>query len=144
MAPGNDLDDDLGQPDVAAERVAVLLQCQLEGNATDAETEELTLYAEERPDLRAHIENQVARGNLGHGWLERVRKDEAIATVENTSRARVERGVGLAMILGGFAAAFFTPVGGGVVGMGLLILLYSVVRVRLATHANDPYKDIVR
>ncbi|MEM6989790.1 MAG: hypothetical protein AAF721_04820 [Myxococcota bacterium] len=131
-------------PDPEAERVESLLQRQLEGNASEAETEELALYASDRPDLRAHIEQQVARGSLGRGWLERVRKDDAIATLDRGRRAKLERGAGLAIWLGGWVLTYLTPLGYGISALGLLLVLYSVLRVRLATHSNDPYKDVVR
>ncbi len=130
--------------DPEAARVQALLMRQLEGNASDAETEELALYASDRPDLRNHIQEQVARGTLGEGWLERVRKDEAIAATEGSTRARVERGTGLALLLGGWGLSYLTPIGVGFAAIGMLIVLYSLVRVRLATHQTDPYKDIVR
>lgn len=134
-----------GPDDPEHERVQALLQRSLAGTATDAESEELALYATDRPDLRDHIEAQVQRGALGHGWLERVQRDQSIAEVDGSRRAQLERGVGLTLLLSGWLLVYLSPVvGGPVAGAGLLILLYSLIRVRLATHAQDPYKDIER
>lgn len=131
--------------DPEAQRVQELLQRQLEGNASPAETEELALYVQDRPDLRAHIEAQVARGQLGKGWLERVRKDDAIAKLDTTRRTKLERAIGLPLVVGGWALSLVAPtIGAPLAGIGIVLLLYSLVRVRLASHKNDPYKDVVR
>ena len=137
--------DPRASDDPEADRVAELLQRQLEGHGTDAETEELALYAADRPDLRSHIEQQVARGALGQGWLERARKGDAIATVETTGRARIERVTGASMVVVGWMLSYLIPFVGLPVALGgIALILYSVVRVRAATHASDPYKDVVR
>lgn len=133
-----------GADDPERDRVEALLQRKLRGDATEAETEELAMYAADRPDLRAHIEAEAGRGPLGKDWLARVHQDNAIARVEGSKRAKIERGVGLALALGGWAATLVLPSAGLVAGLGLAIVLYSLVRVRLANHANDPYKDIVQ
>ena len=129
-------------PEVA--RVAALLERQLQGSATAAEGEELALYASDRPELRAAIEAQVARGALGQGWLERVRKDDAMARVEGSPRARIERGIGVALVLVGWVLSTVSLAGGPLAGIGIALLLYSLIRVRIGTQASDPYKDIVR
>lgn len=134
---------DVDDPETA--RIDELLERHLGGDATDAETEELALYHEERPDLRARIDESMARGPVGQGWLERVRKDEAIATVDGSSRARTERATGLALLVGGWGLSIPLPaVGLPMMGIGFIVLMYSIVRVRLATHRDDPYKDIQR
>lgn len=131
--------------DPEAMRIGELLERHLGGDATDAETEELALYHEERPDLRARIDESMARGPVGRGWLERVRKDEAIATVDTSSRAKVERAMGLVLFVGGWGMSIPLPaIGLPMMGIGLFLLMYSIVRVRLATHRDDPYKDIQR
>ena len=133
------------EEDPEAARVDELLERQLQGTGTEAESEELALYAEDRPELRARIEEQVARGALGQGWLDRVRKDDAIAKLETSGRARAERIGGAALALTGWVLTYVVPTVGLPLGaIGIALILYSVIRVRLATHASDPYKDVVR
>lgn len=140
-----DVDRDPPEGDPEAARIDELLERHLGGDATDAESEELALYHEERPDLRAKIDETMARGPVGHGWLERARKDEAIAAIDTSARARMERATGLALLVGGWGLSIPLPaVGVPMMGIGLILLMYSIVRVRLATHRDDPYKDIQR
>lgn len=134
---------DVDDPEAA--RIDELLERHLGGDATDAETEELALYHEARPDLRAKIDESMARGSVGHGWLARVRKDEAIAITDSSARARAERATGLALLVGGWGLSIPLPaIGLPMMGIGFIVLMYSIVRVRLATHRDDPYKDIQR
>jgi len=131
--------------DPEASRVEALLGRSVAGTATEAEREELQLYVVDRPDLRERIEHEVARGELGRGWLERVHKDDAIARVEGSRRTRTERLVGLGLIGGGWGLGALVPfIGVPVLGAGVALMVYSLVRVRSAAHTADPYKDIVR
>jgi hypothetical protein len=130
--------------DPEAARIVELLERASEGSVTEAETEELALYARDDPALLARIEKAVKDRDLGEGWLVRVRKDDQIARTEQGSRARSERMAGLALVAGGFGLQFFTVFGAALMGIGALVLLYSIIRVRLATHRDDPYKDVNR
>jgi hypothetical protein len=132
-------------PDVEDLRIEELLAAQARGDTTEAQTEELALYVEQRPELRARAEQAVRHGELGQGWLSRVEADHRVELVEQTPRVHLERGVGLGLVALGFVLAFVVPVGGApLIGLGMLVLLYSFVRVRLRTHAIDPYKDVIR
>jgi len=132
-------------PDAEDRRIEQLLAAQTRGRATEAETEELALYVEHRPDLRQRVEQAVRDGELGRGWLDRVERDREVEQTEQAPRARVERGLGLGMAVVGMVAWVPLPLlGGPLLLLGTLVLLYSLVRVRLATHAKDPYKDVIR
>ncbi|MEM9458251.1 MAG: hypothetical protein AAGF11_29010 [Myxococcota bacterium] len=131
--------------DVEEERIEQLLAAQTRGTASEAETEELALYVHQQPRLRHRVEQAVRDGELGQGWLERVERDHQVELVEQSSRARLERGLGLGLAGVGMVLWFLSPVAGvPVVGIGTLVLLYSLVRVRLLTHSTDPYKDVIR
>ncbi|MEZ4380708.1 MAG: hypothetical protein R3A79_05145 [Nannocystaceae bacterium] len=131
--------------DPERQRVEELLACVTRGAVSEAEREELQLYAEAHPELREAIARAEARGELGQGWLARVEADDAIATIEGSRGTMIERGVGLALLFGGLVASFGAPItGSAALVAGLLILVASFVRVRLATHRSDPYKDVQR
>ncbi len=132
-------------PDAEEHRIDELLAAQTRGTASQAETEELALYVRQRPELRARVEEAVRTGTLGQGWLERVERDHQVHLAEAAPRARLERGVGLGLAGAGMVAWFLSPlVGAPLVGLGTLVVLYSLVRVRLRTHEIDPYKDVIR
>lgn len=126
-------------------RIEELLGAQTRGDATAAQTEELALYVEQRPELRARVEQAVQHGELGQGWLSRVEADHRVELAEQAPRVRLERGAGLGMVGLGFVLSFLVPAAGTpLLGLGMVVLLYSFVRVRLKTHAIDPYKDVIR
>lgn len=132
-------------PDVEDARIEQLLAAQTRGTASEAETEELALYVQQRPQLRQRVDQAVRDGELGQGWLERVERDHQVQLAEAAPRARFERGLGLSLAGVGMLLWFLSPVAGApLVGMGTLVLLYSLVRVRIKTHATDPYKDVIR
>jgi len=115
------------------------------GEVSEAEREELALYVADDPELADAIRGHETKARLGGEWLARVSADEQLARVETSTRANVERGIGLALFFGGLLASFAAPVVGSaaLVG-GLLLLVFSFLRVRLKTHRSDPYKDIQR
>jgi hypothetical protein len=125
------------------ERINALLDRVARGVLTEAESEELALYTVERPELRAEVATRARRADLGAGWLARVEADQQIARLETARPVRIERGVGLALMVGGALALPFAPAAGPAIAvLGLLVLVASFVRVRLATLKNDPYKDV--
>ncbi|MCA9712310.1 MAG: hypothetical protein KDK70_41120 [Myxococcales bacterium] len=136
---------DATSSDVEERRIEALLAAQTRGSASAAEAEELALYVQQRPELRERVEQARRHGELGQGWLERVERDHQVQLAEQAPRARLERGLGLGLAGVGMVLWLLSPViGAPVVGMGTLVLLYSIVRVRLQTHATDPYKDVIR
>ncbi|MCB9567134.1 MAG: hypothetical protein H6710_07985 [Myxococcales bacterium] len=113
-------------PDPEEARVAELLDRVRRGELSEGEREELALYAAE-------------------GWLARVEADDRIATIEGSRGVQIERGIGLALVLGGLVTSSLAPLTGSLALLaGVLLLIYSFARVRLATHRRDPYKDIKR
>ena len=126
-------------------RVDALVDRALEGSVTAEEREELALYAEHQPQVLARLREAERQGRLAEGWLERVKADAEIERVERSRTARLERGVGLALLAAGYPLMLWLPfVGLTALGAGFFVLAYSFVRVRLATHAKDPYKDVIR
>ena len=132
-------------PDAEDLRIDELLAARARGEATAAQAEELALYLEQRPELRERVEQAARQAELGQGWLQRVEADHQVQLVEQAPRARLERAAGLGLVGLGFVLSFLAPIAGGpLLGLGTLVLLYSIVRVRLGTHAVDPYKDVIR
>jgi hypothetical protein len=131
--------------DPETQRLDALIARAVEGALSESEREELALYAEHDPGVESRLRTAEEQGRLARGWLERVRRDGELAMIETSSRVRIERGVGLALLVAGYALTFLTPaLGAGAMGAGVLMLLYTFVRVRLASHGKDPYKDVIR
>ncbi len=130
-------------------RINTLLEQVTRGQVTEAETEELALYVAEDPSLRAEVATRAKHAELGEGWLARLEADHAIARVEESPRAKLERGAGLALFVVGLVATPLTAAAAPALGptllvLGLAILIWSYARVRLATYSHDPYKDVQR
>ena len=136
-------------------RIAELLVGQREGRLDDAELEELALYVDEQPALvkqargrlgqlvlprQTHAPSQ-APGHQDQAWLERVHGDHALARAHQTSWTRMERGLGLTLVFGGWGLALFGVAAGWMMTLvGVALLLGSFIRVRLAN--RDPYDRI--
>ncbi|MBZ5713103.1 hypothetical protein [Nannocystis pusilla] len=128
--------------DPEARRVSELLDRLTRGELSEAEAEELELYAQADPQLRAAIEARSSQAALGGGWLARVEADHRIAHAERSPRVLLERGIGgLLVAVGVVAWAAMPLLGPGMVVAGLGVLLLSWIRVN---HRQDPYKDIQR
>lgn len=122
-----------------------LLDRVTHGEVSEAEREELALYVADDPRLAEEIRGREDQARLGGEWLARVAADDRLVKIESSTRSNVERGVGLALFLGGLLVSFAAPLTGTVALMfGVLLLAYSFTRVRLATYREDPYKDIQR
>jgi hypothetical protein len=131
--------------DPEKERVEQLLGRSRTGEATEAEREELELYAKEQPEVRALVEKSQRESELGEGWLQRVEADDKLQALGASRRVRLERGLGLGLLVAGFGLNLIAPAIGGIaMGTGTLVLLYSFVRARLAEQKSDPYKDVLR
>jgi len=125
--------------------VEELLDRVTHGEVSEAEREELALYVADDPQLAEEIRGREDQARLGGEWLARVAADDRLVTVDRSTRSNVERGVGLALFFGGLLVSFAAPLTGTVaLFLGLLLLAYSFVRVRLTTYRDDPYKDIQR
>ncbi|MEM7154423.1 MAG: hypothetical protein AAF799_16370 [Myxococcota bacterium] len=133
------------QRDAEQVRIEELLAAQTHGTATEAENVELALYLEQDPQLQARIDRARRDGQVGEGWLTRVERDHEVQRAETSPRAQMERAAGLGMATLGTLLCFAAPAAGvPIMGMGFFVLLYSLIRVRIKTHAADPYKDIKR
>ena len=144
MTTESDAGDGEGD-DPEAARVDELIASHRHGRATEAESEELALYVRERPALREKVDRAAREGALGEGWLARVEKDHQVQRVENSGRAKAERGIGAVLVIGGYLLTMLSPAGGGIaIAAGMSLLLYSIIRTRLATRGTDPYEDVVR
>lgn len=124
--------------DPEARRIAELLDRITRGELTEAEAEEIELYAEERPELRAEIEARRQQAALGGGWLARVVADHALAKAERSPRVLLERAAGAALVVAGLVLLEWSP---AALVLGLGVLVFSFLRVN---HRHDPYKDIQR
>jgi len=130
--------------DPERQRVADLLDRVKQGAVSEAEREELALYVAGDPRLVETIQRREEEARLGGEWLARATADDRIALVESSTRSKLERGLGLTLTLGGMLVVFGAPTVGSVACLlGLLLLAYSLIRVRLQSHP-DPYKDIRR
>jgi ferric-dicitrate binding protein FerR (iron transport regulator) len=127
------------------ERIEELLGRSRTGEATEAEREELELYVKSQPELRALVERSQRERELGEGWLQRVEADEKLQALGASPRVRLERGLGLGLLVAGFGLNLVAPAVGGIaMGTGVLVLLYSFLRARFAEQKSDPYKDVLR
>lgn len=128
--------------DPEAQRIAELLARITRGELSEAEAEELELYAAAMPELRATIEARARQAALGGGWLARVEVDHQVTALERSPAVRIERSVGVALVALGLIGAVLAPLpSAGALALGLVVLLVSWLRVN---HHRDPYKDIQR
>jgi hypothetical protein len=134
--------------DPELQRITELLVRERSGQLDDDGREELALYID-RPEL---IEQAQARlpavlvpgGSDDRAWLARVHDDEALVRANQTPRTRVERGVGVGMIIGGWIVGVLgSPIGVVLAAGGAALVLTSFLRVRLANR-RDPYDEIKR
>ncbi len=127
--------------------------------ATPAEREELMAWVVEHPDSRRELEAHRALKAATDGWVARLTHDLVHDRHEARASTGAERVTGVALFVigtavllaGGAVELFVDPevplwarIGvGGLVG-GSLLLLISAVRWRLATHRDDPYREVIR
>ncbi len=132
-------------PDPETRRMKELVLAASRGEASPSEREELSLYAEQNPELLGRVESAARDRELGGGWLDRIEADDRLQRTESHKRTKLERGVGLALLGGGIVAGFALPIAGATAAtLGLGLLLWSFVRVRLSTLKDDPYKNVKR
>ncbi|MGB1013816.1 MAG: hypothetical protein ACPG4T_06770 [Nannocystaceae bacterium] len=131
--------------DPEAQRVNELLDRAALGQASTAERTELALYTEEHPDLASEAARRAEQARLGAGWIERLDADAKIARVEQSRLTKIEQGMGIALTFGGAGLAFVSPILGSlVIFLGLALTIWSVIRVRLGTYKDDPYRKVKR
>jgi hypothetical protein len=113
------------------------------GIVTESEMEELALLVADRTDLRQAIDEEVRRRSLGAGWLERVEADRKVRREEQRPLALIERASGMGLVVLGFVTSPLLPALSApamIAGTGLIA--WSLVRVKLKTYKNDPYRNI--
>lgn len=139
-------------------RLEALMVKVVDGIADAAERQELMSHLVDRPDLQVELDAHLALKATTDGWMDRIRVDALIDASERDPVQRVERTVGLALLLGGSSllggfglielllatAPLWVKLGTSGVVAGLLILLISVVRGRLATRSADRYSEVIR
>ncbi len=124
-------------------RLETLVERVAAAEATEAEAVELRLYAEADPEVSSALARAQDEAQLAEGWLTRLEADRQIQRVATAPLARIERGAGLTMFLGGSVLLWVVPVlGAGLLTGGLVALTYSFLRVRLKTHRQDPYRKV--
>jgi len=122
-----------------------LARASAEGRASEAEREELALYVPDEPERRVLVERARAQQQLGDGWLARVEADDALAAADRHRTVRLERGLGVGLLLAGLVAAPFAPVFAVVAtAAGGTAIVASLLRARWLAGQRDPYRDIER
>ncbi len=141
------------------ERFEELMVKTADGVATRAEREELMTWVADKPELRIELEEHQALGAVTDGWMARLEADLAADRERQSRSGRFESGLGVALLLAGFAVLIVagpilaiadpalpipTRVGMGLALTGSLLLLLHVIRSRLRTARHDPYKEVIR
>jgi hypothetical protein len=127
------------------QRLHELARASADGRASEAEREELALYVPDEPQRRALVERARAQQQLGDGWLARVEADDALAAADRHGSVRLERGLGVGLLLAGLVASPFAPVFAVVAtAAGGTAIVASLLRARWLAGLRDPYRDIER
>lgn len=113
-----------------------------EGTASDAEIEELTLYADSRREVALSLSRAQHARELGGRWLVRASADKRIDAAHKAPLVVAERAVGSSLAVVGTIGLLFSPVFGVAALVGLGILGFSVLRVHVQGAVEDPYKEI--
>ncbi len=128
--------------DPEEKRLAELTQAVRAGAATEAEKQELALYGDTAPEVRALVAQVEEQREVGGTWLERAEADRRMVAAENTPLTKAEQNVGVGLMVGGGIGGFFFPPALLVMLVGAGVLTLSVLRVKLKTAGNDPYDDV--
>ncbi len=141
------------------ERLEILMVKVVDQIADPAERQELMAHLITRPDLQVELDAHLALKATTDGWMERIGLDALIDAQARDPVRRVERAVGLSLLVGGGAllggfgliellllptAPLWIKLGTSGVLAGLAILLFSVVRGRIATARDDRYSEVIR
>ena len=128
--------------DPETKRVQELTRRVRDGEASDAEREELALYVEDKPEVQSLVVRADQERELGAGWLARSEADKRIVAAETTPYTKFERRLGVGLIVSGGLGSFLFPPAFIAVLAGGAVLTWSVLRVKLKTLGKDPSKDI--
>lgn len=124
------------------ERLTELTRRLREGVASDAEKEELALYADGQPEVQALVKRAAEERELGGHWLARSEADKRLSAAAKTPLTIAERRVGVALVVGGGVGALFVPAAAVAMVAGAALLTWSILRVRITATDKDPYEDI--
>ena len=141
------------------ERLATLMVRVADGLATPAERRELDSHLRQHPNLSQELEAHMQIKAVTDQWVSRLDVDLAGDKHQAKASTQLEARLGLALlfvgvgILGGFGLAelmldaeapLWARLGTGATLGGLLVLLLSVIRARLATIKHDAYTEVIR
>ncbi len=141
------------------ERFEQLMVKVVDRTADPAEREELMVWLADKPDLRRELEEQQALTASIGGWMQRLEADLQADLERNHPAGRLERGLGVALVLfglailtgWGFVEMMLEPeipalvrVASGATIAGGLLLLVHVVRTRFLGKSRDPYDKVIR
>ena len=141
------------------ERFEELMVKVADGAATPAEREELMAFVADKPELRLELEEHQALKSVTDGWMARLEADLAVDRHRKSPVERIERGLGLCLLLAGFCVlmvagpvlALLDPevpaaikIGLGATLAGAVLLLLHLLRTRLRDRPEDPYRKVIR
>jgi ferric-dicitrate binding protein FerR (iron transport regulator) len=141
------------------ERFEELMVKVVDRTANPAEREELMGWLADKPELRVELEQQQALTASIDGWMTRLEADLQADLDRNQPVGRLERGLGIALVLfgmaimtgWGFVEMMLAPeiptlvrVASGATVAGGVLLLAHVVRTRLLSGRRDPYDEVIR
>lgn len=141
------------------ERLEALMVAVVDEVATPAERDELMRYLADHPDLARELELHRATKAITDRWVAGMQHDIRLDRHEASPLTRAEDGLGWGLYLGGtvvllaFGAVewfsepdipFWAKAGMAMLGSGLLLMLFSAVRWRLATLPSDRYTEVQR
>ena len=141
------------------DRYEALMTRVVDDVATPAEREELMTWLMDHPEERAELDAHRAIKAITDGWVERLEHDLVQDNWDKKALVRWERALGIFLVVVGISVLsawglvelMYDPgvpmlIRGSTGGLvaGSLLLLFSVVRWRLATHPKDPYTKVIR
>ena len=140
-----------------SDRIHQLLMGLMDGELNDEETYEIREKLSRSADLREEFERLnsandqlklLSEAEIDEALLRKVWKNPFRKTLRRGSYALIGLGTIGIMAIGairyvqkGHPDLFITACIGGI-GIGLILLFLQVIRDRMITHKNDPYKDI--
>ncbi len=141
------------------ERYEELIVKVVDGVASPAEREELMAAVVADPARRAELDAHLALKAATDGWVARLEHDLVQDRWEARAPVRYERAIGVALLALGLAlltgwglvelaldegVPMPLRVGGAASVAGAVLLLFSVIRWRIATRRSDPYEEVIR
>ncbi|MEL6345034.1 MAG: hypothetical protein AAFV53_18100 [Myxococcota bacterium] len=141
------------------ERLAELMVRVADQSASPAEQQELQDHLRHHPELQEELDAHMKINAITDDWMRRLDLDLAEDRFQVSATTRLELRLGTALVvvglgtLSGFglvemlldpAAPLWVKVGMSALAGGILVMLLSVIRWKLATRKSDAYQEIVR